>query len=818
MLRNYIAAAFGNLGRNWLYAFITIGGLAISFAAAILIGLYLRDEYGFDRFIPGYQDIYRVELTILAPGQKPLHTDFVQAAVAGHLKLDFPEVADVARLSSSDGILKIGGNQAFEAVGWADPDFFRIMRLPVLAGDPDAAMRSPDGLVLTRELARKYFGQDAPLGKVIQVNPGLTGSSYHPMRVMAVLKDTPASSHLTAQIFAPARAAFSPTTSDDLHPTPYDPDQLTYVRLKGGSSPSDWAARFQAFDQAHYPAPGGGRSTSRYSLAPLKTLHFTSAGPSPLTRPPGDDRVDAGVAVIGALIVLIAGINFVTLMTARATRRSVEVGIRKAVGARRRDLVIQFMGECFIHVGAAMLLAIALAELLLPKLDGFVGRELNFHYLTDPGLAVALLSGAVITAALAGLYPSLVMSAFRPASALKGGTGQISGSKAVRQGLVVVQFAILAGLIVMTATIYRQIQFALHDALRLDMDQVVLADGPCGSAFNRAAAAVPGVKGVACTNLTALRPGGLSIAVMPDRSPRTIYVGQTDVGLFEIQGLRPVAGRFFSKDRGEDMLLDRPAPGADLQPSIVLNEAGARQLGYARPEDAVGKIVDWMRPPIGARPNAFPTPHPSRVIGIVPDFSLGSVRNAIPPTIFYVDPASSPVLVLKLDRNRVPEALDALRKLWRPTGQDGPPDIVFESQTVQGQYADMITQEIAIGICSALAILIACLGLFALAAFTAEQRTKEIGVRKAMGASTADIMGLLVWQFTKPVLWANLIAWPLAFWATDRWLHGFAYRVSLPAWLFLAASATAVLIAWATVATHAWMAARTAPATALRYE
>ena len=794
MLRNYIAAAFGNLSRNWFYAGITICGLAVSFAAAILIGLYLRDEYSFDRFIPGYQDIYRVEMSLVLPGQKPIPGDFVQASVAGRLKLDFPEVAGVARLTPSPGLLKIGGNVTSEPISWVDPNFFGILQTPVLAGDPNAAMRSPDGLVLTRDMARKYFGQDAPIGRTIllNANPGgpEMGASYHPMRVMAVLQDPLASSHLTAQLFAPALAPFSQTSSDELHPSPYNEDQLTYVKLRPGSSPNGWAARFRMVDQALSPAPAGAPPPFRYSLTPLSTLHFTSAGPSPVTRPPGDRRVDAGIAAVGALIVLVAGINFITLMTARATRRAVEVGIRKAVGARRRDLVIQFMGEAFIYVAAAIVLAVALCELLLPWLNAFVGRDLRFHYLSDPALAASLLSGAVITGLLAGFYPSSVLSAFRPATALKGGAGQVSGSATVRQGLVVVQFAILVGLIVMTATIYRQTRFTLHDAMRLNADQVLVIPSPCGSALSREASNVPGVKAAACASGGAMQPSGGNVVgvVARDRSFLTMGVGQIGVGFFELHGLRPVAGRFFSKDHGEDVLLDRPNAGVELQPSIVLNESGARRLGYARPRDAIGKTVKWMRPTPALPPGAFPTPRPSQVIGVVPDFTLGSIRTAIPPAMFYVDPAKSPLLTLKLDRDRIPEALQDLGRLWRATGQQGPPSFTFESQSVQSLYQDVITQEIAIGICAGLAIVIAGLGLFALAAFITERRTKEIGVRKAMGASTFDVMRLLLWQFTKPVLWANLIAWPVAFWAMDHWLQGFAYRVDLPAWLFLAAS------------------------------
>ena len=818
MFGNYLAAAFANLRRHWLYAAITIGGLAVSFAAAILIGLYLRDELSFDRFIPGYQQVYRVELALTPPGAKTAHLDFVQATVAGHLKLDFPEVAKVARLGPSGALIKAAANTFPQPIAWADPDFFQILRLPVLAGDPDAAMHAPDGLVLTREMARKYFGQDAPIGRTLLVSASPIAPAYHPMRVLAVLQDTPSSSHLTAQVFGSALAPFSAIAADEQHPSTYNYDQLTYVRLKAGATPERWATRFRTFDRAHYPGPAGHGEPFRFSLAPLKSLHFDAGGPSILTRPPGDRQVDGGIGAIGALIVLIAGINFVTLMTARATRRAVEVGIRKAVGASRRDLIVQFLGEAFLHVAAAMLLAVALAELLLPWLNAFVGRELKFQYLADPALDAALLAGVAITTLLAGAYPALVLSAFRPTTALKGAAGQVFGGAGVRQSLVVVQFAILIGLILMTVTIYRQTQFALHDALRVDTDQVLLADGPCQSPFQTAAADIPGVKAVTCASSTAMQASGATIAIMPDRSLRTMGFGPVDVGFFEIHGLRPVAGRFFARDHGEDTMLERPGAGADLQPPIVLNETAARQLGFARPRDAIGKTVVWARPAADPTTSVFPKAHPSQVIGIAPDFSFASVRNTVGGVIFYVEPAAAPILVLKLDRDRVAEAMAGLGKLWRASGRAGPPYFVFEAQNVQEQYQDLIAQEVVIGISAALALVIACLGLFALAAFTTERRVKEIGVRKAMGAGAFDILRLLLWQFTGPVLWANVIAWPLAFWVMRQWLHGFAYRVDLPAWLFVAASAAAVLIAWATVASHAWIVAQARPATALRYE
>jgi putative ABC transport system permease protein len=827
MFRNYLSAAIGNIGRNGLYAAITILGLGVSFAAAILIGLYVRDEYGFDRFIPGYERVYRLEFDLTLPGQKPRAIDGTVSSVAGNFRLDFPEAEQVARLTVTDTSLKKGDVAIGERVVWADPGFFKVMPLPVLAGDANAALEAPDGLALTREMARKYFGEDAPIGRTLMVNTGLhTGAStldgFHPMRVLAVLKDIPANTHLHATVFAAARAPYSLMTLDDQHPSPFNIEQMTYVRLKPGISAAALDARVKAFGQRRYPGPGGSPTAQHYRLMPLQTLHFTSGGGAGggIFRQKGDRNVDAAVAAVGVLIVLIAAINFITLMTARATRRAVEVGVRKAAGARRRDLIAQFMGEALIYVVLAMILAVALAELALPAANAFLQRTMVMNSLKDPTLTLAILGGDLFTAVLAGVYPSLVLSAFGPASALKGGATQPAGSAAVRRVLVVAQFAILIGLIVMTGTIYRQTRFALNDALRLDTSQVAEISGPpCRSAFAKEVAALPGVKATSCASYVALgRSMSNSIVTMPDRTQRTVQAATVDVGFFEIHGLKPLAGRFFSKGQGPDMVLDQLHPGPEVQPTVVLNESAARLLGFARPADAVGKTISWTRWSASPDMTKLPSPRPSQVVGVVRDFTLGSIRTAIEPTVYHVEPGWTGMVLAKLDGRAIPDTLAAIDRLWRRTGQAGPTDITFEDQSVQFLYQDVITQGVVIAICAGLAILIACVGLFALAAFTTERRTKEIGVRKAMGASTLDVVTLLLGQFSQPVLWANLIAWPVAWWAMNQWLHGFAYRVDLPVWLFLAAMILAVAIALVTVSFQSLMAARARPATALRYE
>jgi putative ABC transport system permease protein len=831
MLRNYISAAIGNLSRNWLYSGITILGLGVSFAAAILIGLYLRDEYSFDRFIPDYQRVYRLESTLTIPGEKPVPGDYVQASAAANLALDFPGVERAARMQVGGVSLRRGDIEALEQVGWVDPGFFSIVRLPVAAGDLKAALEAPDGLVLSRAMARKYFGEDAPIGKTLRVSmvetiPGLPPdearrlATPQVMRVLAVLGELPSSSHIDLGLFGSSRAALSTIALEDRHPSPFEIDSLTYVKLKPGASVGAIKAGLTAFANRHYPSMNGGASFEKLSLTPLARLHFDAHQAGDGFRPPGDRAVDAGIGAVGLLIILIAAINFVTLMTARATRRAVEVGVRKAVGAGRSDLVLQFMGEAVVYVLAGLVIGVSLAELLLPYANAFVGRTIRFDYLADPWLVAALLGVALLTSLGAGLYPALIISAFRPAQALKGGLGPAGGSGGVRQVLVVVQFAILIGLIVMTATIYRQTNFALDRALRLDADQVLRIETPCEAGLRQQIAALPGVKAVACASGNVVS-GSYSTTMMstPGRTAVSVDLGPLDVGFLELQGLKPLAGRFFDPSRGQDVLLRNSGEAATGLPTVVLNETAARRLGFGDVRDAVGKTIRWGRWAIA--PTGGPTMigGSSQVIGVVRDFSLGaSVRDRINPMLYYVDPAVGNFMAIKLSGREIPETLRGIDRAWRSTGHDRALPQRFESQVVQDLYKDVITQGIAIAICAGLAILIACLGLFALAAFTTERRIKEIGVRKAMGASSFDIVRLLLWQFTKPVLWANLIAWPIAFWAMDHWLHGFAYRVDLPAWLFVLAAAAAVLIAWATVSAHAWLAARSRPATALRYE
>jgi putative ABC transport system permease protein len=807
VLRNYLAAAFRNLARNWLYAGITVLGLAAGFAAAIMIGLYIRDEHSFEHFISGFEQVYRLETDVLAPSQEPARENGSASTAAAHLALDFPDLEAVARLARSSRWVGRERAETWERVAWTDADFFKVLPYPVLAGDPVAALQDPNGLVLTRKIARKYFGVDAPIGETLLVQAPAGDeplfATPHPMRVRAVLEDIPRQTHLEQfEIFASGRAAWSPLALEDQRPRP-GLFFWTYARLPPGMSPDRIREGLEAFATRHYPGPLG----RRFRLEPLADLHFA-----------GDARtVNGQIAIVGVLIVVIAAINFVTLMTARAVRRAIEVGVRKAIGARRRDLIVQFMGEALIYVFAAMLVGVLIVGPALPAVNTFLQRSIAFDFLGDPALTLGVVVTAVLTGLVAGVYPALVLSSFAPVTALKGTGGLRAGSAAVRQGLVVVQFAGLIALIIVTATIYRQTSFALQNVLRFNEDQIVVTG--CERGFKQQLAALPGVNAVACVSDQAL--GSFSIKTFvkdPTRGNITVDVAGADVGFFEMHGLTPLAGRFFSADRGEDVVLEQAGAGPESQPSLVLNESAIRRLGFASAQDAIGRSVDWVRPSGTAATDAPPLSRSSRVVGVVSDFTLSSIRIPIEPTMYYVDPVSTFHLFAMLQGQRLPETLQSIDALWRSTGHVRPIKLDFLGETMRQAYRDVRIQGGIIGASAGLAIVIACLGLFALAAFTAERRTREIGVRKAVGASSFDVVRLLLWQFTKPVLWANLVAWPLAYWAAAQWLNGFAYRVSLPSWLFLSASIVAVLVAWVAVAAKAWQAAHAKPAAALQCE
>jgi putative ABC transport system permease protein len=825
MFRNYLMTALRNLARNRLYAAISILGLAVGFAAAILIAQFVRTEYSYDRWIPDYQHIYKLTHVLEQAGQAPQPSDVTQAVLASQIKLALPGMAATARLMQDfptvhsrpgdDGIV----DQTFS---WADPDIFQVLQLQSLAGDLRTALQQPDSVVITREVARKYLGRDLPIGAVLDVQ---MGTDHHPMRVTAVLKDPPPNTSLVTEIFASARSAYSPLSRQDAAPPNYGGvSTYTYVRLNPRQTADDLRRALVVAGQPEAALFATGRAKFSFHALPMAQIHMTAPGLTGIVvKPTGSRSTTRAIATVGLLIVLVASINFVTLMTARASRRAVEVGVRKVSGARRGDLIVQFMGEALIQAVLSMLIAVVLAALLLKPFSAFVQRTVSLDFVHDPALTGGLVAATIAIGLLGGIYPALVLSSFRPASVLKGGLIQTAGSAAARQALVVLQFAVLIGLILTTITIYQQTNYALNQGIGAHRELTVGVWTPCNNAFPEEVRHLPGVQSAACSSLNALNsPSAKNISNVETRDGRTttFSLAPVDFGFFEVYGVKPLAGRLFQRDHvGDAMAPPPPAPpGAPVTPPpplrgppppVVLNETAMRDLGFTTPAAAIGQPMRW-----GFGPNGV---QPSEIIGVIPDIPA-MVETATEPTFYFVPPHPGGMLSIRLTGKDMPGTVREIGRVWKATGNIRPIQLIFFAEIRRIQYLDIIIQGVTIAICAAGAVSIAALGLFALSAFTAERRTKEIGIRKVMGASTFDVVKLLMWQFTVPVLWATALALPAGFLLMQRWLHGFAYHIDLTVWPFALAAGTALLIAWFTVSFQSLTVARAKPVEALRYE
>lgn len=793
MFRNYLAAALRNLVRNRLYATINVVGLAVGFAAAVLIAAYVSDEFSYDTWLPGHAQVYRLSGRFYGGAQS---TDKALGHVAAWLKEEAPEVQAVARLASTTAgqglqgaVMRYGDVEAREdAFLWADAAIFDVLPLPVLAGDPKAALERPDGLVLTRRVARKYFGRDTPLGETLLVD----GS--HPMIVGAVIEDLPENTHLKIAVLGSGLAPFSQMAMSDADPNPRSGAAYTYVRLVSPAALDAFSRRLPEIVGRNIPPSAGSRPGERaaFELLPvaLAAIHLSPPGFSAM-KPRGDPGTLVAMLLVGLLITAVAAMNFVSLTTARATARAAEVGVRRACGAFRRDLIVQFMGETAFITVLGSGIAIAAGFLLIPWFGEMVGRSLSFARFWKPGAIGEVAVFVLGVAILAGSYPAFVLSAFRPAINLRGKFE--SGSGSVRRAFVIFQFGVLIALVLTTIVMHRQVAFSVREAVRFDANQVLLIDTPCTGAFKQEVMRLQGVQAASCSGELLAGEERAMTRVRPDGTRLTVDFAFAGPGLFELYGIAPSAGRLLAE--------------GDVD-KILINDAAVRLLGYPSAAAAIGTA------PLGA--------DPGEVVGVVPDVVMRSVRVAVRPAVYSLGVGrvnALSTLHVKLRGGQIPETLGAIQDLWHRTGErPGPVSWRFFDQYTQTLYLDTVRQGRLVGVLAGVAIFLSALGLFGLSAFTADQRTKEIGVRKALGASRRDILRLLLWQFAKPVLWANIIAWPAAYFIMRRWLEGFAYHIDLQPWMFLAASALALAIAVMTVIGHTLMIARAEPVSALRYE
>ncbi|HEY4214636.1 MAG TPA: ABC transporter permease [Steroidobacteraceae bacterium] len=819
MVRNSSAAAIRSLFHEGAFGALNVLGLALGFAAALLIGLYVRDEYSYDLFFPQHERIFKVDGELSFPGRPPITGSQVPSDVAQGLQLDFPQVEMTARVLRMPVTLKRGEREgSVQDAYWADPQFLRLFQMKQIAGDPARALNQPDEIVLTRKVAQRFFDRTDVVGETIELD------GAHAMRVTAVVEDLPSNTHLTGDVFLPAVAKFSPISIEDA--ISWGPGRMkrfqiyTYARLRPGSDVSRINGAMPAFVKRHYSTTVFGVPLSehyRLSLSPMAGAHLQPRQVDAM-KPQADPQTLHALGGIAILILFIAGSNFVSLMTARSLRRAGEIAVRKTVGATRSQIAAQFMAECLVYVGVAMGIALLAASVVLPAFNAFLRRDIRLDLLHWTGAAAVI--ATLIVGLAASAYPALILSGFQPGTVLRGTAILAPGAGRLRRALVVVQFSILVTMTIVTLTVHGQTQYAIEERLRLPGNLIYMEFGSCSAAYRDAVRAVPGVRAASCTSSSSvaqshwganfLTPHGTSVGTES---------GQIDDAFFEVLGIKPVAGRLLSRERGEDDVL-RDGDNIDKNPSVVLNESAVRALGFTSPQEAVGAQLRWSRPRMGpGGANVQTDPISSQIVGVVRDFSLGSVRDTIEATAYYLDaPISRFALVLQLTGDRLPETIQAVEDIWKRQGLPGLFAGQFLNQYLNALYSDIVRQARIFTAFCAVAVILAALGLLGMAAFTARRATREIGLRKVMGATRLDILGFLGWQFSRPILWANLVAWPLGYFFMQRWLEGFAYHVDLTIATFLMAGALAFGVAAITVAGHAFAIARTRPVEALRYE
>jgi putative ABC transport system permease protein len=817
MWRNYLTVALRALASNRIYAAINIGGLALGLAGCLLILAYVRYEQSYDSWLDDNGRVYQVQSRIHPPGQPDALTQASPFPLDESLPAGFPQVEAVTSVSPGKTVTERGGQPVFIDSTTVDGDFFKVLALPFAQGSAATALRDSSSVVLTESEAIRQFGSADALGKMLVLGAGPGKKGY---RVSAVLRDLPRNTSLRVGLL------FRQDPAQIDYPGWGNYDQIHYARLRPGADPAAVNAGIPAWKKrVMTPEMIDGKPVSladvfEFRLVPLRDVHLGETQTAAL-RPGGDPRALATFAIVALLTLGMAVMNFVNLSTARAMQRAREVALRKVLGAKRRQLIVQFLGESLLISAAAMLIALAVVELAMPWVAHLTGAEMRVAYLGEGGMLLPALALLAATGLGGGLYPAFYLSRFKPAPLLRAGPVSVEtpGSGRLRAALVVAQFAVAIGLIASTAIIWSQTRFVeqVDPGYRRD-GLVQIANAwrfTQGSEYESARSAMLAIPGVTATARAGIGLGSPETSVRLMRAlgaPEHVSMGfySVDAEYLRTMDIGLLAGRLLGDRFAADRVTGSTGELAARGINVVVNRSAARMLGHRRPEAAIGQIVEVAF-------DGF-TMVPARIAGVVDDTRFRTAREAIEPMVFAYDPEKTNQVLVRYASARPGEVMAALNRVWRRFEPEIPFEARFADDIVRELYAAERGRTILFAGFSLLAIAIACLGLFGLASFTTERRTKEIGIRKVLGARVRDIVRLLAWQFSKPVILANLAAWPVAWWAMRDWLNTFDSRIALTPGPFVLAGLLALAIAVATVAGHALRVARLNPIHALRYE
>ncbi|GAB3510344.1 ABC transporter permease [Spirosoma knui] len=804
MLRNYLLIALRNLRKHKAFSIINIVGVAVGLACFLLIALYVRDELSYDRYNANADRVYRVTRTFLSSDGAPSLRLAQAAPPFGPLiKQDFPEAEQVVRTLETNGLIRYGENRFDEQdVYFAEANLFKTLSFELVSGNPDKALENPFSIMFSRPMAEKYFGKENPVGKTIRYD------NQFDMTVTGVYESLPAQAHFHPQFLVSFSTLNDPRAygAEGLRTNWSNNSFNTYVLLAKGSDPQRIEKAFPAFQDKHVPSEGGTKA-SKWSVLNLQNvtdIHLHSHTDSEI-EPSGDIRYVYLFSAIGLFILLIACINYMNLATARSAGRAKEVGMRKVVGALRTQLIGQFLSESILLVLFAVVIAMMLLLIGLPYLNEFTQKQLSFQQLLDPIFLVILVVITLLTGLVAGSYPAFFLTSFRPIGVLKGQVASAMRNGNLRQVLVVTQFAIAIALIIATAVVYNQMSYIQNYRLGYQKDQIVLLSDV----------------GDSTTNYETLKQELKSTGVIREvgrssRVPSGRLLDSWDASAMKGDSMAPVSVNLRGLQIDEDFIPTYQismAAGRNFSRSfstdtsmIILNETAVKLLGWT-PQQAIGKRFRYGR-------------RDGQIIGVTKDYHFESLHQNMSAIAMVMAPERLNWLSMHIGGGgqRVEAGLKHIESIWKKYFPERPFDYQFLDERFDRLYARERTQQTLFSIFAGVAILISCLGLFGLSMFMAEQRTKEIGIRKVLGASEISLVTLFSKDFMRLVVIALVIASPVAWYAMHNWLNGFAYRTDIHWWVFLLAGGLTVFIALLTVSFQSVKAALANPIKSLRTE
>lgn len=820
MLKNFFKVALRNLLKRKTYTLINILGLATGMAVCLLIVLFVQSELNYDQQHKKGKNIYRLVLDRIYPGRTTSYS-FIPQSIGAAVKAEFPEVQESVRLFNFTGdngnfFLRIG-NKVFEEkrVLAADSNFFRVFSCKILKGDPATALMKPNSVVINETTAKKYFGSaDAAINKTFETQDNNNNNNI--FQITAICADWPENSHFLFDLL------ISTTGFEFTRELNYiNFSAHTYLLLRPGATAKTLEAKFPLIIKKYVAGDiekRFGESIEQffkegngyhYHLQPLQKIHLISDMEGEL-RPNGSLKAVYIFSLVAIFILALACINFINLSTARSMERAREVGIRKTFGSERKALIAQFLLESVVISFISILIAFGLIALLLPLFNQLSGKSLTVIYFLQPLNILFILAFAVTIGLIAGLYPAFVLSSFKPILVLKGRFKSQKYGLALRNGLVVFQFAISVILIVSTIMVNQQMRYMLGEKIGFRKDHVIMVErtdllGQQTKAFKTELAKISGVESVSGTSAM---PGqqnffGLSYQEVGSKEQvtgRGIFV---DDSYPKVLGLELKEGRFFSKEFSTDSL------------ALILNEKAVNELKLKNPVGTRFKSPDpFLNAPDGSS-------YIYTVIGVVKDFHFQSLHQKIAPLFFNYSGKFGEVsatTALRIKAGNFKDAVAAVENTWKKFVKDRPFHYAFLDQTLARQYLSEQTTQKIFTIFSSLAIFIACIGLLGLAAYTTQQRTREISVRKVLGATVGNIVAMLSKDFLKLVLVAALIAFPIAWWGMHKWLQNFEYKINIGWWVFAIAALAATLVALFTISFQAIRAAIANPVKSLRTE